>query len=108
MSLTVERAKEINKGHVTEESLVIHSLNVCYAMGAMAKHFGEDVEHWQAVGYLHDYDYQEFPEEHLQHTEKELTRNSPKNTCSTPKRNYSRRASPKKTCEPFWHTVLKS
>ena len=65
MSLTVERAKEINKGHVTEESLVIHSLNVCYAMGAMAKHFGEDVEHWQAVGYLHDY-------EHLQHTEKEL------------------------------------
>ena len=56
MSLTVERAKEISKGHVTEESLVIHSLNVCYAMGAMAKHFG----------------YQEFPEEHLQHTEKEL------------------------------------
>ena len=72
MSLTLERAKEINKGHVTEESLVIHSLNVCYAMGAMAKHFGEDAEHWQAVGYLHDYDYQEFPEEHLQHTEKEL------------------------------------
>ncbi len=72
MSLTLERAKEINKDHVTEESLVIHSLNVCYAMGAMAKHFGEDVEHWQAVGYLHDYDYQEFPEEHLQHTEKEL------------------------------------
>ena len=55
MSLTLERAKEINKDHVTEESLVIHSLNVCYAMGAMAKHFGEDVEHWQAVGYLHDY-----------------------------------------------------
>ena len=92
MSLTVERAKEISKGHVTEESLVIHSLNVCYALGAMAKHFGEEEEHWQAVGYLHDYDYQEFP----------------KNTCSTPKRNCSRRASPKKTCAPFWHTALKS
>ena len=26
--LTLERAKEINKDHVTEESLVIHSLNV--------------------------------------------------------------------------------
>ena len=25
-----------------------------------------------AVGYLHDYDYEKFPEEHLQHTEKEL------------------------------------
>ena len=38
----------------------------------MAKHFGEDVEHWEAVGYLHDYDYQKFPEEHLQHTEQPL------------------------------------
>ena len=72
MNLTLERAKEINKNHVTEETLIIHSLKVCYAMGAMAKHFGEDVDHWQGVGYLHDFDYQEFPEEHLQHTEKEL------------------------------------
>ena len=31
--LTVERAKELNKNHVNEESLVIHSLNVSYAMG---------------------------------------------------------------------------
>ena len=72
MNLTLERAKEINKTHVTEESLIIHSLNVAYSMGAMAKHFGEDVDHWEGVGYLHDFDYQEFPEEHLQHTEKEL------------------------------------
>ena len=72
MNLTVEKAKEINKDHVTEESLVIHSLNVSYAMGAMAKYFGEDAEHWKAIGYLHDYDYQEFPEEHLQHTEEPL------------------------------------
>ena len=72
MELTLEKAKELNREHVTEESLIIHSLNVCYAMGAMAKHFGEDPEHWMAVGYLHDYDYQEFPEEHLQHTEKPL------------------------------------
>ena len=72
MSLTLERAKEINKDHVTEESLIIHSLNVSYAMGAMAKHFGEDPEYWEAIGYLHDYDYQEFPEEHLQHTKDPL------------------------------------
>ena len=70
--LTLERAKEINKDHVTEESLIIHSLNVSYAMGAMAKHFGEDPEYWEAIGYLHDYDYQEFPEEHLQHTKEPL------------------------------------
>jgi len=70
--LTLERAKEINKDMVTEDHLIIHSLNVCYAMGAMARHFGADAEHWEAVGYLHDYDYEKFPEEHLQHTEKEL------------------------------------
>ena len=72
MKLTLEKAKEINKDHVTEESLIIHSLNVCYAMGAMADHFGEDRDHWEAVGYLHDFDYQEYPEEHLKHTEEPL------------------------------------
>ena len=72
MDLTIERAKEINKEMVTEEHLILHSLNVSYAMGAMARHFGEDPEHWEAVGYLHDYDYEKFPEEHLSHTEKEL------------------------------------
>ena len=72
MKLTLERAKEINKDHVTEESLVIHSLNVCYAMKGMAGHFGADEDHWMGIGYLHDYDYQEFPEEHLQHTKEPL------------------------------------
>ena len=32
MSLTMERAKELMAGMVTEEHLIIHSLNVCYAM----------------------------------------------------------------------------
>ena len=72
MELTFEKAKELNRDMVTEEHLVIHSLNVCYAMEAMAAHFGEDPEHWKAVGYLHDFDYEKYPEEHLQHTEKEL------------------------------------
>ena len=72
MDLTIERSKEINKDAVTEEHLIIHSLNVCYAMGAMAKHFNADEEHWMAVGYLHDYDYEKYPDEHLQHTEQEL------------------------------------
>ena len=70
--LTLERAKEINATMVTEQHLIIHSTNVMAAMGAMAEHFGEDKEHWMAVGYLHDFDYEKFPEEHLQHTEKEL------------------------------------
>ncbi len=70
--LTLERAKELNAEMVTEDHLILHSLNVCYAMGAMAEHFGEDKEYWQAVGYLHDYDYEKYPEEHLQHTEEPL------------------------------------
>ena len=72
MELTLEKAKELNKDMVTEDHLIIHSLNVCYAMEAMAKHFGADPAHWMAVGYLHDYDYEKYPDEHLQHTEKEL------------------------------------
>ena len=66
--LTLEQAIELNKTMVREESLLLHEKNVCYAMGAMAEHFGENVEHWQAIGMLHDYDYEKYPEEHLLHT----------------------------------------
>ena len=70
--LTLERAKELNAATVSEKHLVLHALNVCYAMGAMAEHFGEEAEHWQAIGMLHDYDYEKYPEEHLQHTAEPL------------------------------------
>ncbi len=70
--LTIEEALRLNGSMVTEDHLLLHAENVRYAMGAMARHFGEDPEHWEAVGILHDYDYEKFPEEHLAHTEKEL------------------------------------
>ena len=70
--LTIEEAKRLNDTMVSEHSLKIHAANVAACMGAMAVHFGEDKEHWEAVGYLHDYDYEKFPEEHLQHTEQPL------------------------------------
>ena len=70
--LTLKRAQELNDTMVTEEHLILHAKNVCYAMGAMARHFGEDEEHWQAVGMLHDYDYEKYPEEHLDHTAEPL------------------------------------
>lgn len=70
--LTLDEATKLNETMVTEDHLLLHAKNVCYAMGAMAKHFGGDVEHWQAVGILHDYDYEKYPEEHLQHTEEPL------------------------------------
>ena len=70
--LTLKRARELNDSMVTEAHLRIHALNVRYAMGAMARHFGEDPEHWEAIGQLHDYDYEKYPDEHLKHTEAPL------------------------------------
>lgn len=70
--LTLERAKELLADTTTQEHLFLHAKNVMAAMGGLAAHFGADVAHWQAIGYLHDYDYEQFPEEHLQHTEAPL------------------------------------
>ena len=70
--LTIEEAKRLNDTMVTEDHLKLHAANVAACMGAMAEHFGEDKAHWEAVGYLHDYDYEKFPEEHLDHTEEPL------------------------------------
>ena len=70
--LTLGRARELITEHIHEEHLLTHSTNVMAAMGAMARHFKEDEDHWMAVGFLHDYDYEEFPDEHLLHTEEPL------------------------------------
>ena len=70
--LTLERAKELLGVTTTEEHLFLHAKNVSVAMGGLARYFGEDEEHWMAIGYLHDYDYEQHPEEHLQHTEQPL------------------------------------
>ncbi len=70
--MTFEEARKLNETMVSEDHLLLHALNVCYAMGAMAEHFGEDPEHWMAVGILHDYDYEKYPDEHLKHTKEPL------------------------------------
>ena len=72
MMLTLERAKELLATTTREEHLLLHAMNVSVAMGGLAKHFGADEAHWMAIGYLHDYDYEQYPEEHLQHTEAPL------------------------------------
>ncbi|MBR5782833.1 MAG: hypothetical protein IKY33_01240 [Clostridia bacterium] len=70
--LTLDRAKELLASTTSQEHLFLHAKNVMAAMGGMAEHFGEDKALWQAIGYLHDYDYEQYPEEHLQHTEAPL------------------------------------
>ena len=70
--LTIERAKELLSTTTTQEHLFLHAKNVMVAMGGLARHFGEDADHWMAIGYLHDYDYEQHPDEHLRHTEQPL------------------------------------
>ena len=67
--LTMERARELLATTTTEDHLFLHAKNVSVAMGGLAEHFGADREHWMAIGYLHDYDYEQYPQEHLSHTE---------------------------------------
>ncbi|MEG1548255.1 MAG: hypothetical protein RR232_06945 [Clostridia bacterium] len=70
--LTLERAKEILEKHVTQPHLLTHALAVSAAMGAMAEHFGGEREYWEAIGYLHDVDFERFPEEHCHRVEELL------------------------------------
>ena len=70
--LTMDRAKELLNTTTTEEHLFLHAKNVSAAMEGLAKHFGAEAAHWAAIGYLHDYDYEQHPEEHLRHTEQPL------------------------------------
>lgn len=75
MKLTLERARELLAETTDDPKLLVHATNVRGCMEAFARRFGQppdEVEHWGAVGHLHDYDYQRFPEEHLAHTESEL------------------------------------
>ncbi|MDA3072494.1 HD domain-containing protein [Campylobacter sp. VBCF_03 NA9] len=66
--LNLKMAKDLISGAISQPNLISHCENVMAAMGAMAEHFGEDKEYWQAIGYLHDFDYEKFPDEHLAHT----------------------------------------
>lgn len=70
--LTMELAKKLLAETTTEDHLFLHAKNVSVALGGMAEHFGADKAHWEAIGYLHDYDYEQHPDEHLQHTKEPL------------------------------------
>lgn len=70
--LNKERAQELLSATTTQPHLLQHAFAVSSAMGAMAEHFGADQAYWEAVGLLHDYDYQQYPEAHLQHTREPL------------------------------------
>jgi putative nucleotidyltransferase with HDIG domain len=55
------------KEHVKNENLVNHMIAVGAIMKGLAEHFGEDPELWEAVGILHDIDYETFGEDFSKH-----------------------------------------
>lgn len=70
--LTLEQAKEILAKHTTEEHLFTHAAAVSAAMERMAEHFCGDAAHWAAIGWLHDVDYEKYPDEHCRHVREML------------------------------------
>jgi predicted hydrolase (HD superfamily) len=57
------------------ESLLKHALSVEGVMRYLAKKAGEDEEKWGIIGFIHDLDYEMYPEQHCKMTEKILIEN---------------------------------
>jgi predicted hydrolase (HD superfamily) len=63
-TITREEAWALIQEYGATENHVRHMLAVEAAMRAYARHFGEDEELWGAVGLVHDFEYDRFPDEH--------------------------------------------
>lgn len=59
-----QAAKELLEKHVQNDYQRYHALMVGTAMEGYAELYGEDKDLWFLTGYLHDLDYDEFPELH--------------------------------------------
>lgn len=58
---TPEQAWELVCEHVNDEGLRRHMKSVGVAMGHYAQKLGEDAQYWQAVGIVHDFDWEIHP-----------------------------------------------
>ena len=57
-------ATQLLEHHVQDAYQRYHALMVATAMEGYARHFGEDEDLWYLTGYLHDLDFEQFPEQH--------------------------------------------
>ena len=68
-----ERAKELLHTHTQNENLRRHMYAVGFAMRALAEKLGGDPDVWEAMGLLHDADWEETKDTPEEHTKKTLS-----------------------------------
>ena len=73
---TREQAFELFSKYNKSESLLKHALAVEAVMRYMARKAGEDENKWGIIGFIHDLDYEMYPEQHCKMTEKILQENN--------------------------------
>ncbi len=72
---TREAALDLFKSYNKTESLMKHALAVEGVMRYMARKAGEDEDKWGIIGFIHDLDYEMYPEQHCTMTKKILEEN---------------------------------
>jgi len=65
--ITRDESLDLIKQHVKNKNLVNHMIAVSAIMKRLAEHFDEDVELWEAVGLLHDIDYEATSDDFSRH-----------------------------------------
>jgi putative nucleotidyltransferase with HDIG domain len=63
-TITREEAWALIQEYESTENHLRHMLAVEAAMRTYARRFGEDEDLWGAIGLVHDFDYDQFPDEH--------------------------------------------
>lgn len=69
---TRQDAEELFLKYNQSESLYRHAKQVEVTLRYFAKKYGEDEEKWSIIGFLHDLDYEMYPDLHCQKTEEIL------------------------------------
>ncbi len=73
---TRKEAEELFLKYNKTEALYKHAKQVEVVMKYFANKYGEDLEKWSIIGFLHDLDYEMYPEEHCKMTEEILRENN--------------------------------
>ncbi len=73
---TREEAEELFLRYNESEALYKHAKQVEVVLKYFAEKYGEDVEKWRVIGFLHDLDYEKYPEQHCKMTEEILRENN--------------------------------